>query len=327
MSAMTFWAMVAAVFGGGYLLALGVGFWGGRVFDRGDFERGARLLSFARLIMPERIGGVLRLLVANYSGRTEQSVEIATILASKKHDLYTLNVCVNAFTSAGHYGSALQVGAASETAPTKQSLTSDWALLQTNLAEAEYNLGRWEDALARLERVVAMAPNRHRLAQTGERLQRAWILSHLGRSVEARESFQQADENALPHCFRAEYHYTNAVLSLSEHQPLKALEAVSTGLAIAKRASSHRNGLFLRARAFVAVDDVQKALADFECAAASAYRAQGRDGLLAWGDTLLALGRTAEAKAAWTMAAQRDPESASAQIALTRLLSQPQARG
>jgi hypothetical protein len=60
-------------------------------------------------------------------------------------------------------------------------------------------------------------------------------------------------------------------------------------------------------------------LEDFEAGATAEYRGQGGDGLLAWGDLLHSLGRTAEALTAWRLAVERDPESESARLAATRL--------
>ena len=80
-----------------------------------------------------------------------------------------------------------------------------------------------------------------------------------------------------------------------------------------------RNGLFLRARFRAATGEVDAALDDFEKAANMPYQAQGGDGLLAWGDLLRTLGREAEARRAFALVEERDPESESARHARERL--------
>ena len=49
------------------------------------------------------------------------------------------------------------------------------------------------------------------------------------------------------------------------------------------------------------------------------YRYQGGEGLLLWGDALARLGRLDEARAAWALVGERDPESESAVTATARL--------
>lgn len=279
------------------------------IFRHGNFERAARWLSLLGFSLGREHRRTYRLAIAEYSGATAQSVELANDLAATQPQLALANACVNAFINAGQYSRAIQLGAAYETASKDPNFGSQWGLLQTNLAEAEYNLGQWDEALARIERVLAEPERCDPLATVGAHLQQTWVLAYLGRCAEARASFGRADEKSLPPIFRAEYHYTNASLALAEGESGKALEAAQAGLAVAKRASSKRNGFFLRARVLVAIGETAKALEEFERAAAAPYRAQGGDGLLAWGDLLHALGRDVEARIAWQMAVERDPES------------------
>lgn len=284
------------------------------IFSSGNFEKARRRLSRSRWLLTRNGLNLFDMVVCEYTGENERSVAMANQLFAQNSSLHIANACANAFINGGQYLQALSVGGRHEMLRRKTDLSA-WTLLHTNLAEAEYNLGRWDDALARLNRIMTEPGDRAPVVATGERLQRAWILAHFGRCSEARDSFRLAKENSLPPIFRAEYHYTCAHLALAEGQPDVALEAINAGLTLAKRASSRRNGIFLRARALVAGGDVAAALEDFERAAADTYRAQGGDGLLAWGDLLHSLGRSAEARAAWQLTLERDPQSNAAHLA------------
>ena len=56
----------------------------------------------------------------------------------------------------------------------------------------------------------------------------------------------------------------------------------------------------------------------FRAAAENPYRGQGGESLLAWGDVLSRLGRCEEARHAYALARDRDPQSESAALAQAR---------
>jgi tetratricopeptide (TPR) repeat protein len=232
---------------------------------------------------------------------------------------HEVNAVICSLVSSGAYLRALDVDVNSAkpvfrlpAAVTQQAR----ALVEVNLAEAEYNLGRWTDAEVRLARTACDGDP---LTRTGHRLQLAWILAHAGRGEEALAAWSEAREDALPGSFRAEYHFTNAAVLISLGRIDEALRATTMGLSIAKRVSSTRNGLFLLARAHAADGRWSEAEALCRRAAEHPNLGQGGDGLLLWGDALQQLGRPGEAKQAWELAAERDPESESAERARERL--------
>lgn len=254
-----------------------------------------------------------RLALLGYAGRVSEALKVGEELRARRMRPYDRIVWVNALITGGRYESALEVGRSTDVTPAGR------ALLEVNLAEAEYNLGNWSEALRRLDAVRALPEKLDPLTKAGESLQRAWILAHLGDAATARQCVVDAELAALPEIFRAEYHFTDAAVSIAEGALDEALAAVERGLDLAVRVPSRRNGLFLRARIRVARGEPDLALVDFEAGAAVNYRGQGGDGLLAWGDLLQSLGRMGTANTAWRLTVERDPESESARLAFTRL--------
>jgi tetratricopeptide (TPR) repeat protein len=287
------------------------------IFEAGDWRGAERWLRWFGFMIPARLRRLSALTIAEYAGHTALALERAEQLLSAHDDLSSLNGGVNAFINAGQYGRALEV-AARWTAPPSDPAPLAWALLQVNLAEAEYNLGRWDAALSRLDRVRASC-NPRGLANAGERQQRAWILAHLGRPGEARAALSGIDTRDLPGIFHAEHQFTMARVALAAGEVEQAYRDVQRGLSLARRASSVRNGLFLRARILAVRGATDGALRDFEKAAALPFRTQGGDGLLAWGDLLRAQRREQEAQSAFALAVERDGESVSARHASERL--------
>jgi tetratricopeptide (TPR) repeat protein len=261
---------------------------------------------------PQRIG--FELAVAEFSGQTQRSLEIIDEVLSYSDHIRNVCMCVPALINAGRYQRALDISKAHDTP------SEPWALVQVNLAEAEYNLGRWEDGLARLDRMRSLIrpdPN----SNAGGLQQRAWILAHLGRHPEAWSAAAAVRLEDLARIYHAEHHYTLAHIALTQGDARMALAYAESGLRVARRASSLRNGALLRARSRAALGETSVALAEFERAAAMPYRAQGGGGLLAWGDLLRSLGREEEARRAFTWAVERDLESEAARIAEKRLVS------
>jgi tetratricopeptide (TPR) repeat protein len=305
-----------------FLAWIAVAIWVMRVHDRllfqnGDLERADGWWRRFGFLTPAVYRNVVAVGYAQFSGNTQLALERAEVLAASSRHAASINMCINAFINAGRYKRALEV-AAPWMAPAPHRLPPLWPLFQVNVAEAEYNLGRWLDALARLdhmrERCAALG-----IARAGEAQQRAWILAHLDRAAEARNAMSEVRLGDLPGIFHAEYQFTLAKVALAGRDLPLALQAVDAGLAVARRMSSKRNGLFLRARIHTARQDPVAALKDFEEGAGMTYRGQGGDGLLAWGDLLRSLGREDEARRAFALAVERDPESESAGQARDRL--------
>jgi tetratricopeptide (TPR) repeat protein len=188
------------------------------------------------------------------------------------------------------------------------------ALIQINLAEAEYNVGRWDEAEARL-RPLDLACWLYPITRTGLRQQRAWIAAHRGRAVGALELCASADPRGLPRKYRAEYHFTRAVALLASGRVDDAEGALDRGAKLAQRISSKRNVLFLRARLAAARDEWDRAERLCSEAVRHRFRGQGGAGILLWAEALRRLGRQGEADAALRLVAERDPESEAAAAA------------
>ncbi len=188
--------------------------------------------------------------------------------------------------------------------------------MEINRAEAEYNLGRWAEAEARLARVVC---EEYPLGRTGHRLQLAWIMAHTGRAEAALRTWSEAQLDALPPNYRAEYYFTSAATLIALGRFEDAERATNEGLSVARRASSTRNGLFLLARVHAARGQWSDAESLCRRAAERADLGQGGDGFLLWGDALQQLGRPEEAARVWHLAGERDPQSESAARARDRL--------
>ena len=185
------------------------------------------------------------------------------------------------------------------------------ALIQINLAEAEYNLGRWDEAEARL-RPRDLGCWRFPIARAGLLQQRAWIAAHRGRAAEALELCASMNPRWLPPIFRAEYHFTRAAALLAVGRIDEAAAAVSQAEALAKRLSSKRNALFMGARVAAARGDWVSAERLCREAANHAFRGQGGAGLLLWAQVLRQLGNRPQADEALRLVSERDPESEAA---------------
>jgi tetratricopeptide (TPR) repeat protein len=191
-------------------------------------------------------------------------------------------------------------------------------LLQINLSEAEYNLGRWEAAENRL-RPLDLASGVWPLTRAGLLQQRAWIAAHRGRATEALELCAQVNPRWLPATYRAEYHFTRAASLLAAGRLAEADAALDHAGKIAKRLSSKRNALFLGAEVAAARGDWARAESLCRAAANHPFRGQGGAGLLLWARALEHLGRSEESERALRLAVERDPESEAAKIAATQL--------
>jgi tetratricopeptide (TPR) repeat protein len=232
---------------------------------------------------------------------------------------WVLNQAVDGLVAAGRYLEALALPERFVARGSRD--TASELLVQINLAEAEYNLGRWSAARDRLrgpDPLAAAFP----IARAGLAQQRAWIAVHTGRPDEALHHWQRADLCDLPRHYHAEHHFTGAVALLGVGRLAAARECALAGADTAIRRSSKRNSLFIRARVVAAAEEWTRAESLCRAAAAHPYRSQGGDGLLFWGSLLARLDRPREVRQAYAMAMARDPQSESAQLAADRLRSE-----
>src|SRR5947207_14958277 len=120
---------------------------------------------------------------------------------------WVLNRAVDGLVTAGRYAEALALPDRFVTHGSRDS-TSE-LLVQINLAEAEYNLGRWSAAWERLRGLDPLAAA-FPIARAGLAQQRAWIAAHTGRGAEALRHWQRAELGDLPGRYHAEHFFTGA---------------------------------------------------------------------------------------------------------------------
>jgi tetratricopeptide (TPR) repeat protein len=230
------------------------------------------------------------------------------------HSLETLNAAVDARVARGDYRGALELPRAFGV---HDADTASALLVEINLAEAEYNLGRWGDAWDRLRGLDPLAAA-FPVARAGLAQQRAWIAAHDGRAAEALRHWYRAEPGDLPRRYHAEHFFTGAVAQIAAGDLAGAERCAREGARVAVRVSSRRNALAIRGRVAAAMQQWTEAERLFRAAALHPYRGQGGDSLLSWGEVLSRLGRFDEARRAYTLAIDRDPQSESAQLARTR---------
>jgi tetratricopeptide (TPR) repeat protein len=245
------------------------------------------------------------------AGRLAEAVALARArIAEKDVSPWSRNIAIDILISAGAYKAALSAEA-------RDALALD--LIQINLSEADYNLGSWdvaEQRLIHLELACWLYP----IARAGLLQQRAWIAAHRGRAAEALELCASIKPQWLPPDYRAEYQFTRAAACLGAGRVDEAAASVDEGARVARRLSSKRNALFMRARILAARGDwvgVERSCRD---AANHVFRGQGGDGLLLWAQALHQLGQHAEADGALRLVSERDPESDAARTAAKLLL-------
>lgn len=223
------------------------------------------------------------------------------------------NTAIDILISAGDYQAAL-AAEPQRRMPRKALEALGLALIQVNLAEADYNLGRWEAAdtrLGPLDLGCWLFP----ISRAGLQQQRAWIAAHRGRGADAIELCAFVKPLWLPRMYRAEYHFTRAAAFLAQARADEAEKALGDAERLAMRMSSKRNALFMRARVAAARGDWAKAERHCRDAACHPFRGQGGAGLLLWADALRRLDRHAEGAEALRLVTSRDPQSESARAA------------
>jgi len=235
-----------------------------------------------------------------------------------------VNEGVNALVTGGLYREALVYSERWSEDTRRQGTVADanaWALVEINLAEAEYNLGLVDAAFERIERLVnAIESNTGPFRDTevepivvnGTHCQRAWIAALRGEHALGLEYVAAIDEQGLPEPYRAEVDYTRALLLLKAGRCREAEDAAEAGWSRATRPSSQRNGLFLIGIILAERGDHVMAERAFERGAGHHYDGQGGDALLRWAQLLRGLGRSFEAQRAFQWCIERDPQSPAA---------------
>ena len=229
----------------------------------------------------------------------------------------TLNSSVDGLIAAGRYREALELPQRFNVHGLRDTCAE--MLVQINLAEAEYNLGRWDAAWERLRGLDPLAAA-FPIARAGLAQQRSWIAAHTGKPVEAVHHWRRAELRDLPSNYHAEHFFTGAAALLGVGQIDAARECAIAAEGAAVRPSSKRNSLFIRARVAAAMGELARAEVLCRTAAQNPYRAAGGEGLLFWGGILTRLERFDEARHAYALAVERDSESESARIAEDLLL-------
>src|SRR3954471_3511404 len=121
--------------------------------------------------------------------------------------LETLNRAVDGLIAGGHYTEALELPGRFVERGSRDSASE--LLVQINLSEAEYNLGRWGaawDRLRGLDPLAAAFP----IARAGLAQQRAWIAAHTGRPDEALHCWHRAELRDLQRNYHAEHYFPGA---------------------------------------------------------------------------------------------------------------------
>jgi len=242
-------------------------------------------------------------------------------LAEPDFPAWSRNVAIDILISAGAYHAAL-AGEPPRQLPQDAHEALGLTLVQINLAEAEYNLGRWEAAEARL-RPLDLAAWPFPICRAGLLQQRAWIAAHRSRAAEALELCAMIKAVWLPPIYRAELQFTHAAALLAAARIDDAEEALAEADRAARRLATRRNALFLRARAAAARGDWPRAERLCREAAEHPFRGQGGSGLLLWAEALNRLGRHDEALVTLELVSERDPESEAAAIAARRRANGP----
>lgn len=307
---------VAVLLSVGFLLAWKLAF----VFG---WSRMARAVGRAApYIYGSQTGGAVRFNSEVSALREEGRIADAAALATKwvqdeNVSITSRNVAIDILISAGAYQTALRAER-KESDSTGAADVQGLALIQINLAEADYNLGRWDAAKARLDHVEREC-SAYPITWAGLLLQRAWIAAHQGRAAEALALCDSVQPRWFPRDFRSEYYFTRAAALLAAGALDDADAAVMEGARAARRISSKRNALFLHARVAAAREDWARVESLCRSAAEHRFRGQGGGGLLLWARALRETGRNEEAEQALRLVLERDPESESAATAATLL--------
>jgi tetratricopeptide (TPR) repeat protein len=266
---------------------------------------------------------------AQYHGHPETAVEHAQELldSGASFNWSWLNCAVNAMINAGRYKEALRLTARWNRGFLERAHRrhpDGYLLVQVNLAEALYNLGRFGCAKRLLDAITVECEQRgSRLVRAGLVLQKAWLAMLTGDPARALEQMAAIQQRHLPRAFHAELHFTRAAALRDLGRLDEAKREAEVAAALAQRASSKRNALFILGSIAAAEDQPQRAIEILERGATHPYRAQGADGLLLLGEQYLRVGLTPESDWAFGCAVARDPQSVAARRAKRRLRKEP----
>ena len=192
------------------------------------------------------------------------------------------------------------------------------ALLRINEAEALACLGRFEESLSLVE---PLQPESDWL-RSARAAHRAWVLAELGRVEEARAELALPELRpgvSFPAKYVAELWFSRFAVAMAARDLDLARSALDEAERFIVRESSRRNLHFYRGRLAVAEGRPTDAVEAFERGGQSVYRAQGGPSLVEWGDTLMQLGRTEEAREKWERCLSEDSQSPAAKTATERL--------
>jgi len=226
------------------------------------------------------------------------------------------NLAIALNCAIGRYGEAMR---AAETPSrvldvTKELAAENW-LHRINACEALVELGRAEEAIA----LLTPAPLREPLIHAGRAVGLAWTLTCVGRHEEALELLESANPAHLGKDYRAEASLTRVLVLLNLGRLGDARVAIDECRGLVVRASTERNLLLHEARWQLLSGKLEDAEKTFIAARDHRWKRQGGSGFLALGDAFRDAGRPELARECWTLSAQQDPESASAQTARDRL--------
>ena len=262
---------------------------------------------------PEDVEAALVLLFQDYFGGKLNPSLLESLYACTEKGLpvrhANLAICME--VASGRYAEALRWRDRCHEAALKGE---EELLLRINEAEAMANLGRIDEALSRIDREPT-----HSLTIAGAAAHRAWCAALLGRPEQGAAELSKASAGQLGLPFRSEWHLAEAAVFVAARRWLEADHALKKAKLFAMRASTKRNVHFSRGLLLAAQERHLEALTHFEQGAKAKYVGQGGDALLAWGDCLAALSRNADARRAWALCAERDPQAPAAATARSRL--------
>ncbi len=229
--------------------------------------------------------------------------------ATLSHHCVNQLVCID--IAAGRYAEALRWRAHLVDAAAHPEME---LLIRVNEAEALACLGRLGEALAWVDRDSSWE-----WLRAGSAGCRAWVLSLLGEVAQARAALAGTSAGQLPVPYRAEWHLSEAAVAMAAGEWSAAEGALNEAQALAVRESTRRNVHFMRGQVRLKEGRVAEALEAFSEGERSVYPWQGGDARLAWGDALMAAGRSEEARAVWARCIECDPQSPAAAMARERL--------
>ncbi|HET7539508.1 MAG TPA: hypothetical protein VFK05_06545 [Polyangiaceae bacterium] len=230
---------------------------------------------------------------------------------------------MNAMINAGSYKEALRLKARWSSAfldRARHEHPDGYLLVQVNLAEALYNLGRFGCARHLLDMITSECNERgSKLVRAGLIVQKAWLSVLMGDPAAALKQMATVKERHLPRDYRAEVHFTRAAALRDVGRLREARMAAQRGAILSRRASSKRNAWFILGSVAAAEGQPERAIELLEAGAAHAYRAQGAEGLLLLGDQYRRIGHNRESNRAYACAIARDPQGFAARQARRKL--------